>query len=235
MFRHVVRHRLRQNTKLESHATRTSSRLIFNSASLQRPRAYDKIRSELERDGGNAHNSMGEEQAESEGGTERKTRLHLGSMGKNGSDIRKVGKTDESEKGTISTDTDVQGRRSTSSKTVALPSDFADRYLTTAPATPPRAPEDEPDAAFDPPYAFYEKQLKNQLLASFLPANQQALTDPTLAVVCPIEGGEYIVRETINKAASLVNADVVRIEAIECLGLRQHGGLGQGELSSLTD
>jgi hypothetical protein len=50
-----------------------------------------------------------------------------------------------------------------------------------------------------------------------------------LAVVCPIEGGEYIVRETIEKAASLVNADVVRIEAIECLGLRQFGGLGKGE------
>lgn len=231
MFRHVVRHRLRQNPKLESPATPASLRSIFNSTSLQRPRVYDKIRTELARDSGIGHEEIGEEQVGREGRAEPKTRLHLGSTGKNAADSINVGKNNEADQAAADNETRAQGRQSASSKIVTLPSDFTDKYFTSAPAAPPRAPEDEPDAAFDPPYTYYDNQLKNQLLASFLPANQQALTDPTLAVVCPIEGGEYIVGETINKAASLVNADVVRLEAIECLGLRQYGGLGQGELS----
>ncbi len=71
--------------------------------------------------------------------------------------------------------------------------------------------------------------LRNVLLASFAPCIQRGNADPTVALVCPLEGGEYVVREALDKAAGLLSADVVRIDAIEALGMRQYGLLGEGE------
>ncbi len=96
-----------------------------------------------------------------------------------------------------------------------LPTSFVETYLTTPAAAEPVTPQ--------------IRSLRNLLLASFSPAIQKGLVDPTLAIVCPLEGGEHVIREALSKAAGLLGADVVRLEAIECLGLRQFGGLGEGE------
>lgn len=231
MFRHAVRHRLRQTPKPGSHAALASFRSLSVSASSQRPRAYDKIRTEAERDDGNGNDGRGglEEEAQDaqdRGQLDTKPTRHLGALGNKAAGKIKLAKSNKQDKGASHTDLDDQGTGS--SRIASLPSDFGDKFLTSSPPRAPPAPGDDSGSGTDS-LTFYEQQLKNQLLASFLPANQQALADPTLALVCPIEGGEYIVRQTIKKAASLVNADVVRIEAIECLGLRQYGGLGQGK------
>jgi hypothetical protein len=100
-------------------------------------------------------------------------------------------------------------------KQPALPSDFAETYLTTPTASGPVTPQ--------------IRALRNLLLTSFSPALQKGSVDPTLAIFCPLEGGEHVIRDALSNAAGLVGADVVRLEAVECLGLRQFGGLGEGE------
>ncbi|KAJ9106845.1 hypothetical protein QFC19_002973 [Naganishia cerealis] len=230
MFRHVVRHRLRQasTSGLPPSLPRAStpSRALQVSSSAGLPRAYDKLRSGALREHSSGNEPPEEDGCGDEGGPKTLT-VHLNAMRP-----KDAGRANTlSSQGGNGNDpaVDSASSKSVTSQKPTLPSDFAEKYLTSSTPSSPRTPDGESELEQDPALTHYDIQLKNQLLASFLPVNQQAATDPTLAVVCPIEGGEYIVRQTIEKAAALVSADVVRIEAIECLGLRQFGGLGQGE------
>jgi hypothetical protein len=96
-----------------------------------------------------------------------------------------------------------------------LPPSFADHYLTSPTADSENVSQQT-------------RSLRNLLLASFAPAVQKGSVEPTLALVCPLEGGEHVIREALSKAAGLVGADIVRLQAIDCLGLRRFGGLGEG-------
>ncbi|KAJ9098614.1 hypothetical protein QFC21_004261 [Naganishia friedmannii] len=209
----------------------TSSRGFTASASTQYPRAYDKLRSGTLKEHANGNDPPEEDEHgdEGEGSNTRSVTVNLNAVHQNGAH-----RTNQSSRqgGSGGDPADEPSSfKAAPSQTQLLPSDFAEKYLTCSTPSSPRSPEDGSGAEQDPTSTYYDIQLKNQLLASFLPVNQQANLDPTLAVVCPIEGGEYIVRQTIEKAASLVHADVVRIEAIECLALRQFGGLGQAGAS----
>ncbi|KAJ9122520.1 hypothetical protein QFC22_001949 [Naganishia vaughanmartiniae] len=235
MFRHVVRHRLRQASTFvvprSLPCSSTSSRGLTASACQRYPRAYDKLRSGMLKEHaiGNDPPEEDEHGDEGEGSNPRNVTVRLNAIRQNASNQTNLAASQGGSGGGPTADP--SSMRSTTSQTQSLPPDFAEKYLTSSTPSSPRSPDDGSEAEQDPSITYYDTQLKNQLLASFLPVNQQANLDPTLAVVCPIEGGEYIVRQTIEKAASLVNADVVRIEAIECLGLRQFGGLGQAGAS----
>lgn len=99
-----------------------------------------------------------------------------------------------------------------------LPSGFASTYL----SQPTPRPSSQSHVI---PY--YVDALRNQLLTSFLPTNQfDKSHDPTIAIVSPLEGTEYLIREAIESAAGTIGADVVRLETMECLGMKSDGPLG---------
>jgi hypothetical protein len=54
------------------------------------------------------------------------------------------------------------------------------------------------------------------------------LIEPTLALYCPIEGGDYVVDATVRNIAKKVDADVVVIDAID-LTAGEHGAFGKGQ------
>lgn len=232
MFRHVVRYRLRQANKLGSHSAPACStasnslRAISVTAGQRSPRAYDKIRALNDRQG--AEGQAGRQVAEGKG-FQSEVEVIETPTGKN--NLKTIKMANSTVEGNAKSTGSIDYNPSGLSRIKSLPNDFGEKYLT-SPSPPPPNPNDDPNAGTDPSVSFYETQLKNQVLASFLPVNQRATPDPIVAIVCPIEGGEYIVRQTVERAAGLVNADVVRVESIECLGLRQYGNLGQGKCTS---
>ena len=190
------------------------------------PRAYDKIRALNDRQG--AGGQAGRQAAEGRG-FQSEVEVIENPTGKN--NLKTIKMANSTVEGNANPKGSGDFNPSGSAHIKSLPNDFGEKYLT-SPSPPPPNRKDDSTAETDPSVSFYETQLKNQLLASFLPVNQKATPDPIVAIVCPIEGGEYIVRQTVERAAGLVDADVVRVESIECLGLRQYGNLGQGKCSS---
>ncbi|CAE6500388.1 unnamed protein product [Rhizoctonia solani] len=53
------------------------------------------------------------------------------------------------------------------------------------------------------------------------------LVEPTLALYCPIEGGDYVIDDTIKELAGRVNGDVIVIDAAH-LAAGEHGSFGKG-------
>ncbi|KAH7340850.1 hypothetical protein B0J17DRAFT_627154 [Rhizoctonia solani] len=52
------------------------------------------------------------------------------------------------------------------------------------------------------------------------------LVEPTLALYCPIEGGDYVIDDTVKELASRVNGDVIVIDAAQ-LAAGEHGSFGK--------
>lgn len=59
--------------------------------------------------------------------------------------------------------------------------------------------------------------------------NNGPLVEPTLALYCPIEGGDYVVDATVRYIAKKADADVVMIDAVD-LAAGEHGTFGKGQL-----
>lgn len=59
------------------------------------------------------------------------------------------------------------------------------------------------------------------------------LVEPTLALYCPIEGGDYILDETVKEMARCTDADVVVLDAVQ-LAAGECGHFGKGVSSSLA-
>lgn len=125
---------------------------------------------------------------------------------------------------------------------------------TTAPdesPPPPRLPSDldvlwtpeslaEPsNSTVLPPPEIYEEALNN-LWITLHPQTQHKAAytsvsgppvEPTLALYCPIEGGDYIVDETVREMARRTKADVVVLDAVQ-LAAAQYGHFGPCESRS---
>ncbi|CAE6490353.1 unnamed protein product [Rhizoctonia solani] len=52
------------------------------------------------------------------------------------------------------------------------------------------------------------------------------LVEPTLALYCPIEGGDYVIDDTVKELAGRVNGDVIVIDAAQ-LAAGEHGSFGK--------
>ncbi|CAE6414221.1 unnamed protein product [Rhizoctonia solani] len=57
-------------------------------------------------------------------------------------------------------------------------------------------------------------------------SNGVPLVEPTLALYCPIEGGDYIIDDTVKELASRVNGDVIVMDAAQ-LAAGEHGSFGK--------
>lgn len=86
-----------------------------------------------------------------------------------------------------------------------------------------------------PPPELLQEALNN-LLISFHPQTQHraaysfqngSLIEPTLALYCPIEGGDYVIDETIRELAKRTRAEVVVLDAIE-IAAGEWGAFGKG-------
>jgi hypothetical protein len=87
-----------------------------------------------------------------------------------------------------------------------------------------------------PPSDIFEEALAN-LHITLLPRTQHRATykspdgppvEPTFALYCPIEGGEYIIDETVRELARRTNADVVVLDSVQ-LAAGEWGHFGKGE------
>ncbi|CAE6426669.1 unnamed protein product [Rhizoctonia solani] len=58
-------------------------------------------------------------------------------------------------------------------------------------------------------------------------SNGLPLVEPTLALYCPIEGGDYVIDDTVKELAGRVNGDVIVIDAAQ-LAAGEHGSFGKG-------
>lgn len=132
--------------------------------------------------------------------------------------------------------------------TPPLPQSFSKDYLT-KPTRPYSASRDT-------------SNLCGQILTSFLPANQGGLAstsslsskpsspssrtiqldasarstqDPTIHLICPLEGSEHVVRKTIEDAAGMIGAEVVRVEGVLGVACGQWGVFGKGEYDVSSD
>ncbi|CAE6437419.1 hypothetical protein ACGC1H_004419 [Rhizoctonia solani] len=57
-------------------------------------------------------------------------------------------------------------------------------------------------------------------------SNGLPLVEPTLALYCPIEGGDYVIDDTVKELAGRVNGDVIVIDAAQ-LAAGEHGSFGK--------
>jgi hypothetical protein len=89
-------------------------------------------------------------------------------------------------------------------------------------------------SALPPPELFQEAL--NNLLITLHPQTQHRATyssqngspiEPTLALYCPIEGGDYVIDETVRELARRTRAEVVVLDAIE-IAAGEWGEFGKG-------
>lgn len=75
---------------------------------------------------------------------------------------------------------------------------------------------------------------KTQHRATYTPQDGSAnsIVEPTLALYCPIEGGDYVIDETVEELARKVGADVVVLDCVQ-LAAGSAGQFGSGALSLL--
>ena len=61
-----------------------------------------------------------------------------------------------------------------------------------------------------------------------LPNSRQGELDKRIiGVTCPLEGSEHIVRQTVLDAAGLIDADVIRVDAVRTFGFGEYGDFGK--------
>jgi hypothetical protein len=106
------------------------------------------------------------------------------------------------------------------------------------PDAPPLPPADDGDAL--PPPAVFADALTSVRVALH-PQTQHrgayasptgAPVEPALALYCPIEGGDYVVDETVRELARQTGADVLVIDAVQ-LAAGEWGTFGKGKSSFL--
>lgn len=75
---------------------------------------------------------------------------------------------------------------------------------------------------------------QTQHRATYTPQDGSAAStvEPTLALYCPIEGGDYVVDETVKELARRVGADVVVLDCVQ-LAAGSAGQFGSGPSSSI--
>jgi hypothetical protein len=97
------------------------------------------------------------------------------------------------------------------------------------------------DASALPPPEILEEALTNMRVA-FHPQTQHKATyatadgppnEPTLALYCPVEGGDYIVDETVRELARRTGSEVVVLDAVQ-LAAGEWGQFGKGRLRLTT-
>lgn len=94
-------------------------------------------------------------------------------------------------------------------------------------------PEPEPSSL--PPPEVFEEILNNVYLALHPQAQHKATystssgppIEPTLALYCPIEGGDYIIDDTVRELARRTGSDVVVLDAVH-IAAGEWGHFGQG-------
>ncbi|KDQ18032.1 hypothetical protein BOTBODRAFT_29345 [Botryobasidium botryosum FD-172 SS1] len=94
--------------------------------------------------------------------------------------------------------------------------------------------DDPPSTGLPPPHILNDAvdnllitlQPQVQHRAAYAPAPGSSLIEPTLALYCPIEGGDYIVDETVKELARRVGADVVVLDSVQ-LAAGEWGKLGK--------
>lgn len=87
-----------------------------------------------------------------------------------------------------------------------------------------------------PPPEIFQEVLTN-LLITLHPQTQHrsvypsptGTIEPTLALYCPIEGGDYIIDETIRELSRKTNSDVVVLDSVQLAG-GEWGSFGKGKL-----
>lgn len=107
--------------------------------------------------------------------------------------------------------------------TPSAPTDTA----STSPGSPPHNPL--------PPGGLFAEILNNLLItlhphtqhrATYATASS-SLTEPTLGLYCPIEGGDYIIDETVKELARRTGSEVVVLDAVQLAG-GEWGEFGEG-------
>ena len=103
----------------------------------------------------------------------------------------------------------------------------------------PREPPSSstPNTSLPPPEIFNEAlhnlhialHPKTQHRATYA-SSKGPIVEPTLALYCPIEGGDYILDETVREMARQTGADVVVLDAVQ-LAAGECGHFGKGTLS----
>lgn len=92
-----------------------------------------------------------------------------------------------------------------------------------------------------PPPEVFEEVLNN-VLVSLNPQAQHKATystasgppiEPTLALYCPIEGGDYVIDDTVRELARRTGSDVVVLDAVH-IAAGEWGHFGQGALRLLS-
>jgi hypothetical protein len=87
-----------------------------------------------------------------------------------------------------------------------------------------------------PPPEIFEEALNNLHITlhpqtqhrACYPSASLAQLEPTLALYCPIEGGEYIIDETVRELARRTGSEVVVLDAVQ-LAAGEWGHFGKGE------
>lgn len=99
-------------------------------------------------------------------------------------------------------------------------------------------PAEHTDAHLPPPHIFQDAL--DNLLISLHPQTQHraayasplsAPTEPTLALYCPIEGGDYVIDATVRELARRTDAEVLVLDAAQ-LAAGEWGHFGPGNYSS---
>ncbi len=91
-----------------------------------------------------------------------------------------------------------------------------------------------PNSALPPPDVFHEALTnlhialhpQSQYRGTFS-TNSSPLVEPTLALYCPIEGGDYIIDETVRELGRQAGAEVVVLDAVQ-LAAGECGQFGKG-------
>lgn len=94
-----------------------------------------------------------------------------------------------------------------------------------------------PNSALPPPDVFHEALTnlhiafhpQSQYRGTFS-TNSSPLVEPTLALYCPIEGGDYIIDETVRELGRQTGAEVVVLDAVQ-LAAGECGQFGKGTYS----
>jgi hypothetical protein len=87
-----------------------------------------------------------------------------------------------------------------------------------------------------PPPEIFEEALNNLHITlhpqtqhrACYPSASSSPIEPTLALYCPIEGGEYIIDETVRELARRTRSEVVVLDAVQ-LAAGEWGHFGKGE------
>ncbi|KAH9981234.1 hypothetical protein BGW80DRAFT_1434423 [Lactifluus volemus] len=120
----------------------------------------------------------------------------------------------------------VSRRASSSSRN---PPDSSSTPSPADPAHPPKEPnsngKNEPSISSTPALTVFEEVLNNACL-SLQPQTQHRAT---LALYCPIEGGNYVIDETVRELARRTGSDVVVLDAVH-VAAGEWGHFGQGVL-----